>query len=142
MRILVPVESNEYYEIKKKKEKKKNGLIERIFTQPSKYFSYYKILQYNSIIFYHYVLLLEVSKLLQHNQHVEVIIWGQIVTTTTRDITSPTKVKRDYEIILDKISRLSLKEDLSVDNPIVDTITIYYLISDKIFKKKRDIVVS
>ena len=78
MRILVPVESNEYYDIKKKEKKKRPD--RRIFTQPSKYFSYYKILQYDSIILYHYVLLLEVSKLLRHDQDDKVIIGGQIIT--------------------------------------------------------------
>ena len=51
-------------------------------------------------------------------------------------------MERDYKIILDKISRLSLREDLVADNPIVETVTSYYLISDKIVKKTKEIVVS
>ena len=113
----------------------------RIFTQPSKYFSYYKILQYDSII-YLCVLLLEVSKLLRYDQQVKFVIWGQIITVTARDITSPSKVERDYEIILDKISRLSLREDLTVDNPIVETISRYYLISNKIVRRYQEVIVS
>ena len=59
-----------------------------------------------------------------------------------KDITSPTKVERAYEIIWDKISRLSLEEDLPSDNPIVETITSYYLILDKIVRKTREVIVS
>ena len=112
----------------------------RIFTQPSKYFSYYKLLQYHSIIYYHYVLLLEVSKLLRHVQQVKIIIWRQIITITTRDITSPTKVERDYKIILDKLSRLSLEEDLLADNPIIEIVVNYYLISNKIVIKYKEVI--
>ena len=43
---------------------------------------------------------------------------------------------------MDKLSRLSLKEDLTTDNPIFEEITSYYLIADKIVKKTRKIVVS
>ena len=48
------------------------------------------------------------------------------------DITSPSREERDYKIILDKISRLSLKEDLSTDSPILEEVTCYYLAFDKI----------
>ena len=51
-------------------------------------------------------------------------------------------MKRDYEIILDKISRLSLREDLPVAKPALETTTRYYLISDKIVKDKKEIIVS
>ena len=60
----------------------------------------------------------------------------------SKDITSPTKVKRDYEIIFDKISHVSLEEDLPSDNPIVETTTSYYLISDKIVRNTREVIVS
>ena len=62
--------------------------------------------------------------------------------TTARDITSPSKVERDYEIILDKISRLSLKEDLTTDEPLVEIIVHYYLISNKIFSKSQEVILS
>ena len=48
------------------------------------------------------------------------------------DITSPSREEKDYEIILDKISRLSLKEDLSADRPILDEVRHYYLVLNKI----------
>ena len=60
----------------------------------------------------------------------------------TSDITSPTKEERDYEIILDKISQLSLKEDLYADKPIVEIITLYYLVSNKIVRKQKEVIVS
>ena len=59
-----------------------------------------------------------------------------------RDITSPSKVERDYEIILDKISRLSLKEDLPPDKPIVERSIHYYLISNKIVRTYKEVIVS
>ena len=57
-----------------KKKRRKKWLDRGIFTQLSKYFSYYKILQYDSIILYHYVLLHEVSKLIRYDQEVKIII--------------------------------------------------------------------
>ena len=55
---------------------------------------------------------------------------------------SLTETEKDYEIILDKISRLSLKEDLSADKPIVEIIVRYYLISNKIVRKYKEIIAS
>ena len=53
------------------------------------------------------------------------------------------KVERDYEIILDKLSKLSLTEDLIIDSPIVEIQTTYYLSNDKIVHRKtRQIIVS
>ena len=43
---------------------------------------------------------------------------------------------------MDKISRLSLEEDLLADHPIIETTTNYYLVSYKIVKKTREIIVS
>ena len=43
---------------------------------------------------------------------------------------------------MDKISRLSLEEDLPSDNPIIETTTSYYLIADKIVERTRMIIVS
>ena len=51
-------------------------------------------------------------------------------------------MKRDYEIILDKVSRLSLREDLPADQPIIETITRHYFISDKVIRGKKEIIVS
>ena len=51
-------------------------------------------------------------------------------------------MERDYEIILKKISQLSLKEDLFTDKPIVEITTHYYLISDKIVRKQKKIIIS
>ena len=59
-----------------------------------------------------------------------------------KNITSPSREERDYEIIVDKISRLSLEEDLPSDNPIIKTTTSYYLIADKIVERTRKIIVS
>ena len=50
------------------------------------------------------------------------------------------KVERDYEIILDKISRLSLEEDLPADKPIVEITVHYYLISNKIVRKYKEVI--
>ena len=43
---------------------------------------------------------------------------------------------------MDKISQLSLKEDLPADNPIVEETKVYYLISDNIVTVTRYIVTS
>ena len=51
-------------------------------------------------------------------------------------------MERDYEIILDKISQLSLREDLSADKPIVEIITRYYLVSNTIVRKQKEVIVS
>ena len=51
-------------------------------------------------------------------------------------------MERDYEIILDKISRLSLKEDLPADKPIVEITLRYYLISNKIVRKYKEVILS
>ena len=51
------------------------------------------------------------------------------------------KVERDYEIILDKISRLRLEEDLPADKPIVEIIVQYYLISNKIVRDYKEVIV-
>ena len=58
------------------------------------------------------------------------------------NIPSLTETERDYEIILDKISHLSLKEDLYADKPIIETIVHYYLISNKIVGKYQEVIVS
>ena len=49
-----------------------------------------------------------------------------------KNITSPSQEERDYEIILDKLSQLSLKEDLTADNPIFEAQTTYYIIGNRI----------
>ena len=59
-----------------------------------------------------------------------------------KDITSPSREERDYEIILDKISRLSLKKDLYTDNPIIEEQTRYYLIDNNIVSRTRHIITS
>ena len=51
-------------------------------------------------------------------------------------------MERDYEIILDKISRLSLKEDLSEDKTTVEIVTCYYLVLNKIVRKQEKVIVS
>ena len=43
---------------------------------------------------------------------------------------------------MDKTSRLSLKEDLSADKPIVEIVVFYYLISNKIIRKYKEVIVS
>ena len=58
------------------------------------------------------------------------------------DITSPSREERDYEIILDKLSKLSLKEDLTTDHSIVAAQTTYYLIGNKIVTKTRSIILN
>ena len=58
------------------------------------------------------------------------------------EITSATQAERDYEIILDKISRLSFREDLPIDNPIIEKRVHYYLISNQIVTKTKEIIVS
>ena len=100
------------------------------------------ILQYDSIILSYYVLLLEVNKLLRYDQVRLLLSESREFRIIMEDTTSPIQVERDYEIVLDKISKLSLKEDLPTDNPIVETITYYSLSSNKIGKKTREIVVS
>ena len=51
-------------------------------------------------------------------------------------------MERDYKIILDKISQLSLKEDGTVDSRIIEIITRYYLVSGKIVRKQKEVIVS
>ena len=58
------------------------------------------------------------------------------------DITSPSREERDYEIILDNISRLSLKEDLLRDNPIIEYRHMYSLAASTITITIRHIVTS
>ena len=43
---------------------------------------------------------------------------------------------------MDKISRLSLKEDLLADKPIVEIVAHYYLISNKIVIKYKEVIIS
>ena len=67
---------------------------------------------------------------------------GRQYRITTKDITSPTQEERDYEIILDKIWKLSLKEDFTTDHPIIENQTTYYLLGDTIVTINRPVICS
>ena len=72
MRLFVP-RNNERMITKKEKRKKKNRPRDRIFTQPCKYFSILKILQYDHALLYLHTLLLYES-LRPKNQETIVIV--------------------------------------------------------------------